>query len=811
MRRRANQPIAHLDDPSQDGYDPRIRGKGVHDFNAPRLRIISEQGNLSPSQSAGRNLGLPQTDGTGRKLSAGQDYRLLSAEVSPGGGRESPIGPRSGEHTPVFKEHFGDTISGDGDGEATWMRQGDQAVGAHLGVPGSSQRNTTAPILQTVNPPPPDRSPPPLPPEAGGVLLGLVELPPPHPEAEDPAVENTESALYAKSSESPRDGQWTEGLDKLDNDAIGVSLADSPAYGSGLPKHFKSNASRFSFEVSGIGSSSQEKLLEEAHRKTMAKRRSELPKRVVSSFVDELDEPFDDEEMDDLDYYEDDGIFEEKIPGVNSDAVEDEIPGVNSDAVEDDGVFEEVIPGVNSDAVEVSYHLNGGIDGFDFGPHLRSPISSPATPYSASGAGTMGTPRDAEGRVIGYAVSKESPTLYRNTPADTLEPPTRSPELERHDSGDGLGLAGVDLGRASDEDELYFNDGIIEPPLEDEEEHAFDESVFDNEDHGVFGLPLRDLKPPKIPEPLRVPTTTNSSPVKYTSEDDEDDSIIPQDSQATDTTFPPMMNPSGNGLGYQASLSHQQLLPTTGHPSPPAATQDLGGVGLTQDNLTAYHNALVAAATTAATNGKLSRRDTTSSGDLEDYGNGDPDLDCYSHPGLIPDSGRASEEVESGYGAFPSRGFYDTVDDFDYDDGVEDDPIIAEANAEALASDDEGFYGSEFGFYAHATANGQAEYLAGGYFGPRREITRTMSGRMREPNLTPITERSECSNRTSFALSLHGTQGQPGIASPGLAQLVDMMGGGAEDDDMTLNALMKLRRGAFGGSNGSLRSAGSAA
>ncbi|KAH0553160.1 hypothetical protein GP486_006655, partial [Trichoglossum hirsutum] len=804
MRRRANLPISQLDDPSQDDYDPRIRGKGVHDFNAPRLRIISEQGDLSPSQTTGRNLGFPQMDGAGRKLSAGQDYRLLTADVSlVGGGRESPTGPRSGEHTPIFKEHFDDTISGDRGGEATSTRQGDQAVGQHLGVPGNLQRNTTAPVLNTVNPPPPpppDRPPPPLPPEARDALPESVGLPPPHPEAGVPAVENTEFSRYEKSSGSLRDDQWMEGLDKPDNGATGVSLDDSPVYGSGLPKHLRSNASRFSFEVSGIGSSSQEKLLEEAHRKAMAKRRSELPKRVVGNLTDEYDEPFDGEGVDDFDCYEDDGIFEEKIPGVNSDAVE-----------EDDGVYEEMIPGVNSDAVGVSNHLNGGLVGFDFGSYVRSPASSPATPYSVSGAGAIGTPRDADGQVIGYALSKESPMLYKNAPADTPGSPSRSPKLERHDdSGDGLGLAGVDVGRAPDEDELYFNDGVIEPPLEDEGEYTFDESVFDNEDHEVFGLPLRDVKSSDIPEPLRVSMVTNSSRAKYTSEDDENDSIVPQDSQVTDTTFPPMMNPSGNDLGYQALLGHQQPLATVERPSPPAATQN-PGVGLTQDNLTAYHNALVAAAITAATNGKLSRRDTTSSGDLEDYENGDPDLDCSSHPGLIPDSGRASEEVESGNSTLPSRGLYDNVDDFDYDDGVEDDPIIAEANAEALASDDEGFYGSEFGFFAHAAAGGQAEYLAGGYFGPRREITRTMSGRMREPNLTPITERSECSNRTSFALSLHGPQGQPGVASPGLAQLVDMLGGGAEEDEMTFNALMKLRRGAFGGSNGSLRSAGSAA
>jgi hypothetical protein len=818
MRRRANQPMARPADSSQnksltilgmsDDYDPRIRGKIVHDFSAPRLRITSEQGNLSPNQTVGRGFGLTQTDGSGRRPSLTQGSRLLQSDVSPGAGRESPIDPRNGEHTPIFKEHFGDGISDDeGDGQMPKGRRDSQGVGDQLGAPGGQLQNAIISTSQAVVPPPPSRSPPPLPPEARDILSGTSET---HPEVEDALVETAEFTNHTKLLEASGDGQGMEDLGKPENGPIGFGLVDSPAYGSSLPKHFKSNASRFSFEVSGVGSSSQEKLLEEAHRKTMAKRRSEFPKR-IHSFVDEFDERFNDEEMGDFDYYEDDCVFEEKIPGVNSDAIEDdgvfeeEIPRMNSVAVEDDGAYEEEIPGVNCDNLEGDYQMVGGISGFDFGSQFHSSVASPATPYSVNSIGMMGTPRDADGQVIGFALSKESPVLYKDFTADAAEPPTQNAESGHHD---GLGLVGVGINQEPDDDELYFDDGIIEAPLE-AGEHVFDESVFDDEDNNFFGRPLRDPKKPLIPDPLLTSVTTNSSPVKYTSEDDEDDSIVPQDSQATDTTFPPMMNPSGNGLGYQASLNQQQPLSAGEHPSPPAVKQ-VSGMGLTQDNLAAYHNALVAAATAAAINGKLSRRETASSNDLGGYECEDPDLDSNSHPGLVPDSGRESEEVETGYGAFSSRGVYDGVDDFDYDDGLEDDPIIAEANAEALASDDEGFYGSEFGFYAHATVNGQTEYVAGGYFGPRGGITRTTSGRMREPNLTPITERSECSNRTSFAISLHGPPVQPGFASPGLAQLVDMMGGGFEDDEMNLNALRKLRRGAWGGSNGSLRSSGSA-
>src|SRR5204862_6262634 len=139
----------------------------------------------------------------------------------------------------------------------------------------------------------------------------------------------------------------------------------------------------------------------------------------------------------------------------------------------------------------------------------------------------------------------------------------------------------------------------------------------------------------------------------------------------------------------------------------------------------------------------------------------------------------------------------------------DDDPIIAAANAEALENDDEGFYGQEFGFYPHSNGNCESELVLGGYFGPRgvEGITRSHSGRanFQEPTLTPITERREWSTRNSIiSLTTHGAvHSNPPLSSPPLAQLVDMSG---IEDEMTLSALMKLRRGAWGGSNGSLRS-----
>jgi hypothetical protein len=174
-----------------------------------------------------------------------------------------------------------------------------------------------------------------------------------------------------------------------------------------------------------------------------------------------------------------------------------------------------------------------------------------------------------------------------------------------------------------------------------------------------------------------------------------------------------------------------------------------------------------------------------------------------SQLGLVSDDSHLSQGADM-------VGFDDFLDDQIYaDDAYYDDPIVAAANAEALENDDEGFYGQEFGFYAQAHGACSSEMTNGGYFGPRgvEGITRHHSsrGKFQEPSLTPITERSEWSTRNSvISLKAHGgTHSNPSLASPGLAQLVDL---GNLDDEMSLSALLKLRRGAWGGSNGSLRS-----
>ena len=142
------------------------------------------------------------------------------------------------------------------------------------------------------------------------------------------------------------------------------------------------------------------------------------------------------------------------------------------------------------------------------------------------------------------------------------------------------------------------------------------------------------------------------------------------------------------------------------------------------------------------------------------------------------------------------------------DDLGNDDDIVAAANAEALAFDDDGFYGQEFGFYAKARPNSGEDVQAfnGGYFGPDGDDGVMRNKSLKEPNLTPITERSEFSTRNSFVgLGPQSAGGLPVSAvSPALARLPVFPLG--EEEITSFDQLRKLRAHAFGGSSGSLHS-----
>ena len=158
----------------------------------------------------------------------------------------------------------------------------------------------------------------------------------------------------------------------------------------------------------------------------------------------------------------------------------------------------------------------------------------------------------------------------------------------------------------------------------------------------------------------------------------------------------------------------------------------------------------------------------------------------FNFDGLPSDDVSAPPTENFMYNAAPSDDMNAApTDDFmtsHLEDGYEDedDDFIAAANAEALAYDDSGFYGQEFGFYARARSDstgsikGQTvEAINGGYFGEDGDDPLRRQKSSREPDLTPITERSEFSARNSFINfgPASAGWGHGGVASPALARL----------------------------------------
>jgi len=200
------------------------------------------------------------------------------------------------------------------------------------------------------------------------------------------------------------------------------------------------------------------------------------------------------------------------------------------------------------------------------------------------------------------------------------------------------------------------------------------------------------------------------------------------------------------------------------------------------NNLLAYHDALVNAANEAAKNGRFTRTnsrtsdfsDAQPSSDNRDshnpsslptrirdsYSGFDFGFDDSDNNEIITDENENENEhvsvgniqahrsttssLYSQVSHFPADHETEQYHDssFPSDDADEDyDNIIAEANASALANDSDGFYGREFG-------NDALSYADSNMGGIERKWS------VREPNLTPITERSEFSTRNSYTTSV---------------------------------------------------------
>ncbi|KAI1825196.1 hypothetical protein F4861DRAFT_209624 [Xylaria intraflava] len=544
---------------------------------------------------------------------------------------------------------------------------------------------------------------------------------------------------------------------------------------SAIPRHMKSTSSRFSFDM--IGAAEQEKILEERHRQRQQDKSLDFSGGRRDSRFDDFDE-------DSLEY---DAIY-------HDDDLEERIPGVNADSDEDD-----------FDAMNDPDNDQENFAGFSF--QRSDPTSSLTTPHST---GVAPTPRDGNGNVIGEAQTEEAtgseqcqeipgtisdvyPSKTNNDGSSTglgiqgLEPVMESPELAVPQPPAPWSDEKVHL---SKDDELYFNDGLIHDFDGEGDGSAFDESIFDLNDTDKYGRPIPGMFANALAQ-RSVPLDTKKRESDITSRLSAQ-SVVSQSTAHTSPsadTRPKLADPQD-----EADAPH--VLQTQ---APQEATSHV------EDNaVVAYQAALAAAAHKAAASGKF-RRDSSPEAPTDPTITSSTTLESS-----LPEPDESDDDPLAGYE--DDDEISTGLDDYELDD----DYITAEANASVLANDFEGWYGQEFGFYSapapqsshvHSLLSEKNlyQYSNGGYFGPSG-VNRSVSGRLvsREPNLTPITERSEYSNRNSLMSNgwPQGPSGSNTIQSPGLTQLAMM----AEDQDMSLAGLLRLRNKAWGGSQASLTS-----
>lgn len=760
------EPLRHSKTIDQPAYDPRIRGTRVHDFSLPRKKAPSppvavsasaapiirgndEAQSLLPTAAAKENAKNTDAghDGSGNysHIDSAPSHSSQAVEVSEG---QSPVDiRRASVDKPLPPQPRQDTLS---------LGDRDASSGA------SSFVTATTAVSR----------------EASSVK----------PRA------NTSFRLEKNGSAKDRPG----------------STRTSTM--SAVPRHMKSTSSRFSFDM--VGAAKQEKLLEERHRQRAAEKKTTDAPR---------DSRFDDLDDDSFEYdpiMDDDGL-EERIPGVNADADDD---GYDYDALaEDVNEYEEEIPGVNVD-IEHEGDLEEELDpdndqenfaGFTF--QRSNPASSLASPLAP---GLLQTPRDVNGAAIGYAVTKETTPDFGPGPSPSFL--RESLELENVE-GSGLGIQNLPIDNESQpvyksaifqergpahlrvtelaNDEIYFDDGLADELDFEQDGTHFDEALFDIDDTDQYGRPI----PGAFAQAKTMMSGQHQSPRResgltadLTAETLEHD----QSGVAVSTAHTSL---SG---ALQPTVSVTEVVEKEPVKEDQERTPSFDP-GIPGGEL-AYQAALAAAAQKAAEAGKFRRSSSpTSPPDMSALDLTDNDNNLEAHASAVLDDPLDNYEDEDSF----SR---NVVDDYELDDD-----FIAEANAEALANDSEGWYGQEFGFYSaplappsgnghHAATSSSPkpltlenlyQYANGGYFGPSGGLDRTKSGRIvsKEPNLTPITEMSEYSNRNSV-MSLGVLSGSAPVQSPGLAQLAMM----DEDPHMNMDALMRLRSKTFGGSQASL-------
>lgn len=482
--------------------------------------------------------------------------------------------------------------------------------------------------------------------------------------------------------------------------------------------------------------------------------------------------------------------------------------------------------------------------GFDFGQDgSASVVKSTDQPRNESVRNSVPTIAAIEGEKAlsashsrwGELQSLSSSLAHERSPSTSAgkQPASDGPQAMR--PGQPHNASMVD-----DDDDMYFDDGHFDHDISESHSKTFDEDVFDDDQF---------LARPGMVQPLnhrRDRSSAALSGMSLGSDGPYPTFAMPNASRASqrysqmmledlplqapvDSRYIPQRNPSEDAkrLGMSDKV-----------PPVPVPESNREAFTRMQANLQTYHAALAQAATKAATEGRFLRAPSVSTtastargiGDAKSLQPGDDhsfrdDKSTYSNGedgGDIPmpySDGNSSLKISRNDTTAshlshlttysPPRmdfdfGFGQAPDDDSMDDFGNDDDLVAAANAEALASDDEGFYGQEFDFYGRPRANsGDLEAVNGGFFGENGDDGLTRNKSLKEPNLTPITERSEFSTRNSFIGFGHGpssagpwSPNSPAVARLPVSPLVD-------GDVTTLDELRRLRANAFAGSNAS--------
>ncbi|KAK5723597.1 hypothetical protein LTR15_005296 [Elasticomyces elasticus] len=438
--------------------------------------------------------------------------------------------------------------------------------------------------------------------------------------------------------------------------------------------------------------------------------------------------------------------------------------------------------------------------------------------------GSSGTPL-SNGRASSYFSSPDSnpqSAAYRASIPKALQP-SKAPIHNDHRYADSDSDEDI-------QDDMYFDDGGFEQDIRDTSNgrYSLDEDEFDNPNYLGGANRHNAARTSAVPfaslggDGPYPSFAMGSNPVKARVRESQ---MLLQDlplGGPVDPKLIPQRNPSEDAKRLGLSNKVPPLPPQVA--SPEALSQ-------MQVKMQAYHASLADALNKAAAEGRFARQPSISTARTLSVASGlDDDLsrDDRSHYSreengadslAVPNGGsgldRSISDGTTGSKMNQSLTYSPPKMSFDFgfgdvltndsitDDYEADDDVIAAANAEALASDDDGFYGQEFGFYANARPNsGEMSAINGGYFGEDGDDGLMRKKSWKDPSMTPISERTEFSTRNSIILGHGAMFGPPsaglyGPASPALARLPISPLAEHAGDVTTFDQLRKLRGNAF--------------